>query len=815
MAALGQGLWRQAWHGLRGHGRVHVAVVATLVPLLAVLLALAALTHDLLLKPWSYDSQRLGVLNHGLSGASNRSYGFAPDEYRALRSLPPFAAFSASQSGAVALGDGTTAARSLLLSRTQPEALAVTDGRPLLGRFIEPGDYGNDSIVVISHALWQSEFHGAGNVLGRTLLIDGRPRTVIGVMPPGFHFQGGDLWQALPVDPARDNDLNPRLVLNFKLRPEAGIAEVAAPLAARVEQLPRRASDPQRYPRGWSVSAVLVLDAVVGPLRPAVLLVLGGAGLLLLLGLANVAALLLARQLDQSPVLATRLALGEGRPRMVVVAALESLLLAAAALALAVPLSAGLVQVFAGWMSVEWVPRELEGRFSLIALADPRWLLALPGLALCLLLVRVPGLLRLDARVVLHASPRTGGHSRQRYLLTALSALQIALAGAVGVATLAIVEGSADLAQRDLGFQPQGAMHAQLIFPAHRYPDSAARISTLDRVSAQLQSFPGVQSVGFIDSPPLQRYARNGVLAGWSGHALDTPQPIDYRAAHGALAPALGLRLREGRWLDPSTDRADSEPVAVIGRALATQLTSADGAPASALGLSIRIASGSQPQVVRRVVGVVDDIRHEGALATSRPLVYVPYAQEPGPGAPGGRLSLLLRFDPAAPTDLQVVARAIAAVDPWIALFDVQALPDRARRALAGVTLAQQLFATFAGLGLLLAMLGIGAVAALIVRSRRHELGVRGALGAGPRRLGWQILQRNLRNALLASALGLGLAVLLVQGLGVALPGVARSGWQHWLLVPLLLTVLSACATAIPARQAMRVDPLGLLRGRG
>jgi predicted permease len=798
--------WHLAWRGLYRHRRANAALVAMLALLAGVLLAVLSLGHNLLLSPWTYDTERLGVLRHGVAGSAQESYGFAPDEYRALAATGIFEQLSAGQGRAVAFGDGSAAARSLTLVHATPDALDVTDARPQLGRFVQAEDVGT-SRVAISHDLWQSDFGGRTDVLGEALLLDGETYRIVGVMPPRFHFLGGDFWSAHSVDPAVDEATDARLVLNFKLRPGMTVEDARPRLDAALATFPRN-RDAARYPRGWRITPLRVIDAVTGPQRPAVFLAAAGALALLLLGVLNVAALLVARQLADAGLIATRQALGESRARGIGVAFAESLLLAAASMLLALGLGRLLFDRFVSMVALEWVPRELEGYFTY---ATPAlWTLPLAVLMIAALLtaLRLPGLLRIDARAVVAGSPRSGGRQRDASAGRWLSALQIAIATCILVSSLAIGAGAQALAKRDLGYDTASTQHAVLVFPRQRYEGVARRIAVMDRMAAALQRDAGAVSVGFTDSAPLQRYTRSGAITAWSGPALDQPLAVDYHAAHGDLSAALGLRLREGRFID-ARDRAQGEPVAVVTKALAERV--APGG--SALGALVTVASGSETPVARRIVGVVDDVRHESPLAAARPTLYLPYAQDASANAAGGQVAIVVRYGAASP-DAGRFNAALGSVDPWIAVRDLSTLQDRALRTVAGVTLARALFGGFALLGVALATLGIGAVAALSVARQRHELAVRSAIGATPRRLLSSVLAGSARIALPASLAGAALAWLLVNALQAAVQDSALLTASHLAIAPALLLTCALAATLLPARQATRVQPQALLQGR-
>lgn len=803
--------FRLAALGLARHRRATLVMVATLAILIAVLCALASLGYNLLVSPWTYDSDRLGVLRHGVAGSTPERYGFTAGEYRLIRDAGLFDTVVASQRVPVAFGDGSGPAQPRILVRTTPGALQITGVQSLLGRFVQEREAGSERRLVISHEIWQNRFDASPDVLGRTLQLDGAAHEIVGVMPPRFHFMGGDFWAAHATDPASDDSPEARLVLNVALPAGLRVDQLGPHLEALAGRLVQHAP-PGRYPRGWSISALRVIDAVTGPQRPAVILVLAGAGLLLLLGVLNVSILLVARQIADAATLATRRALGESRLHTVTVAFVESLLIAVAAVAVALPLGRLMFERFVGLVALEWVPRELEGAFEFSTPA--LWTLPLLALLLAtvLTLLRLPGLARAEARAATANASRAGVRRREIAALRWLSGVQIALAGAILVAALAIASGARSLLSQDLGIDLDATQHASLSFPRADVPDGVARLAAMDAVADHLRR-QGAAAVGFTGAAPMQRYSRSGIVSEAPGLALDEPLSVDVHAVHGDLAAALGLRLREGRMLDPALDHERAEAVVVVTRALAERL-----APGrSALGLSLRVGAAGEEAELRRIVGVVDDVRHESPLSMPRPTLYVPYAQDAASmrGA-GGQVALLVRWraagEPAAVPTLARISAAVTDVNPWIAVGEVTTMLSRAERSIAGVTLARQLFAGFALLGLLLASLGIAAVAELGVARQRHGMAVRAALGASPRRLMGEVLGTSLRLAVPAATAGCLLAWLLDDLLAGAVQGQADVAAGQVIGTAAILLACALLAALLPARRAMKVQPLAALR---
>lgn len=803
-------IWLLVLRGMLRHRRANSVMIATLALLAAVLIATLSLGYNLLISPWTYDSDRLGVLRHGVAGSGQERYGFAADEYRALRDSGIFESLVASQRVPVAFGDGADAASPRTLVRTSADMLAVTDARPLLGRFVQPGERGGERRLVMSHELWQHQFLGREDILGQSVLLDGERHEIVGIMPPRFHAMGGDFWAAHLGDLDTDTSTATNFVINFKLLPGVDIQAAQPRIDALAAMLIERAQS-GRYPRGWAIMPMPVIDAVAGPLRPAMGLILAGAVALLLLGVLNVAALMVARQIADAGTIATRKALGESALRSVAVAFVESLLVAAAAMAAAVLAGRLLFDRFVGLIAMEWVPRELEGAFAYLTPA--LWTLPVTVLliAIVLTLMRLPGLLRINAGSSLINATRTGGRRGEVAASRWLSGIQIAIAATILVTSLAIATGSRALLARDLGFDADGVQHTTLVFPRERFGNGGERIAAMDRMGIALER-QGALAVAFTEAAPMQRYSRSGLITAATGGVLDEPLPVDYHLAHGDLAGALALRLLEGRFLDPRRDHAGSEPVVVVTRALASRLA----AQGSALDRTLTLAGGNGEPVVRRVIGVVDDVRHESPLSPVRPTAYAPYGQDPvAATATGGQLAMLVRWPAGvvASNSARVTA-TIAAVDPWIAVHPMTAMSERADRSIAGITLARQLFGGFALLGVLLASLGIAAVAELVVARQRHEIAVRTALGASARQVLSSVLGGSARVAIPAALVGALMAWWLVDVLQAALQDSAAIEVSHALMAPALLLACALLATLLPAIRATRIQPLSLLQGR-
>ncbi|PZQ13217.1 MAG: hypothetical protein DI564_11970 [Rhodanobacter denitrificans] len=788
---------RSAWK----HRAANAVTVATLAATVAVLLAAIAVAHNFFVSPWTYDTAHLGVLTHRASADTRSLYGFSAEEYRMLRDSGLFDRMVASRGRPVALEGPDGYPTRLLMVQTQPAAREVTGVAPALGRFLSAEDRPGATAVVISHALWQSHFGGAADVLGRALRVEDTLYTVVGVMPDRFHFMGGDLWSAHARNLDTDLDEARPYVLNVRFKPGTDLADLRGALATIAQRLVA-AAPASRYLPGWTIAGERVIDSVMGPMRPAVGLLFVASLLMLLVVLANVATLINIRQVAAEPQLAVRLALGATARRLHVEAFATNLLLAALGVGLGWLLGGSVFDRVVGMISADWIPRELEGRF-VYAGASLRWMPPIVlGCAALMTVSQWPRLRRVDAQAATRASARSGASGGMLRAIRGLAALQIAAATVVGALAVCVGAGTADIRARALGLHVEDVASTRLTLPQAAYPDPDARRAFAERLRETLRSEPGVAEVAFVDAAPFQRYRRQTALrADRPGGPFEIGVALS--SSLGPVPDVLGLRLLHGRYLDDARDTADQAPVAVISRALALQVWGSE----DVLGRMLSLGSEGE-SAPRRIVGVLDDVRYGGALAEPERLVLIPQAQDTA--LPAALVVLALGSDGVPAAD--VLARAAAGVDPRVPLFDTVRLADRAQASLAGLTLAEAAFRVFAALAVVLALMGTVVVLSFLLAVRRREYAVRSAIGAAPARLARGIVGEGARIGLAGALAGLAAAWAVAGLVDASLYGATPWRWPAVAGVVAGLLVAVSLATLSPARRAAASDPMLALR---
>lgn len=784
------------------HRAANAVTVATLAATVAVLLAAIAVAHNFFVSPWSYDTARLGVLTHRAAADTRSLYGFSAEEFRTLRDSGLFEQVAASRSRPVAFEGADGYPTRMLMVQTQPSAQAVTGVAPALGRFLGEEDRPGSTSAVISHALWQSHFGGDPAVLGRALRVEDAVYDVVGVMPDRFHFMGGDFWVAHARDLDTDADAARPYVLNVRFKPGADLADLRGALAALGQRLVA-AAPASRYLPGWSIGGERVIDAVMGPMRPAVGLLFVASLLMLLVALANVATLINIRQVAAEPQLAVRLALGATSRRLYAETFATNLLLAAFGVGLGWALGGSVFERVVGMISADWIPRELEGRFA-YAGASLRWMpLIVLGCAALMTLSQWPRLRRLDAQLALRGSVRTGAGAGVLRAVRGLAALQVTAAAVVGALAACVIAGTDDIRARTLGLRVDGVASSRLTLPQAAYPAAAERRRFAERLGEALRTEPGVAEAAFVDAAPFQRYRRQTALR---ADLADGPREISVglSSSLGPVPEVLGLNLLSGRYLDDARDRADTQPVAVISRALAMQIWGTDDVLERTLSLG---SEGDAPP--RRIVGVLDDVRYGGALAEPERLVFIPHAQDPG--LPATLVVLAKGRDGRVPA-ADALARAAAGVDPRVPLFDTVRLADRAQESLAGLDLAEASFRVFAALAIVLALMGTMVVLSFLLAVRRREYALRSAVGAAPARLARRVVGEGVAIGAFGTLVGISVAWGAAGLVDASLYGATPWRWLAAGSVGAGLLLATMLATFAPARRAAASDPMLALR---
>ncbi|MFL5578985.1 MAG: ADOP family duplicated permease [Gemmatimonadaceae bacterium] len=680
--------------------------------------------------------------------------------------------------------------------------LARTLGvRPMLGRTIEPRD-AREHVVVLSEGLWRRRYGADPAALGRAIVMNDVPYTVIGVMPSSFEFprRGVELWTAYATilsDPAWGEARGRRFQrvvgrLGPGVTPEAARREIDA-IAHRLS-----VAFPDANP-GGGATAVPLREQLTGDVRPALLLLLGAAACVLLIACANVAHLVLARTAAREGELAVRAALGAGRGRVVRQLLTENLVLAALGAAAGVGL-AHLAAAALRRLSPQDSPLH-DVRVGGTALAFA----AAVALVSAVLVGVAPAVRAARGALAerLRAGARAGHDRRQHATQAALVTVEVAVSLVLLVGAGLLLQSFARVRAVDPGVEPEGVASMLVIASPTRYETAEQQRAVFDEVVSRVAAVPGVRAVGLCDCMPPNEVRQGGsVLIEGIERAPDELPVVQQIRAGASFFAALGIPVLAGRAFTPA-DRADAPLVAVVNEAFARRLLGAGGRGEAAVGRRIAMVEGRW----LTIVGVVGDVRYDGLATPASPAMYSAFAQDPLNG-----LYLFVRAagDPLAL--IPAVRRAVLSVDPAMPLAYVQRLEAGIAESTATERLNSALLGGFAGLAFVLVAVGIyGAVAYRVAHDRR-SVAVRMALGARPADVLRLVIGRALRPVAVGLALGIAAAVVLSGSVERMLYGVTAHDPETYLGVTALLLLVGAAAAYLPGRRAAGADPAALLR---
>jgi putative ABC transport system permease protein len=681
--------------------------------------------------------------------------------------------------------------------------VGAAHGRTFLADEAQPG---RDAVVLLSHGLWQRRLGGAPDVMGRSIVLNGRPHTVVGVMPPSFSYPPGgvELWTPLAFG---ESDQTERRALSVAV---VGRLAAGASLDSARDDLLSVASRLERaYPAtntGRIFRAVPLREQQAGMTRPFAALFQGAAALVLLIACANVGGVLLARGLARRREMALRAALGAGGGRLARQLLAESVLLSALGLALALGIAAAGVRALRAGVPPDitkwvagWADIRLDGRALAFAGAVALLTAVATGLRPAL------GAARLALRDVLREGGRVAAPGRRGRGLVVVGQMALALALLAGASLL--VRGFGRLLDRYEGLRPSGLVTFRLRLPEARYPPGRAVADFYTRLADDLGSLPGVAAAATVahlpgDLGPVPAGALS-VLGRSAPGDLDLPV-ADHQPVTSGYFGAMGLRMLAGRAL-AETDGPETPAVAVVSESLARRLWPGGGA----VGQRVKMGRPDDPGPWREVVGVVEDVTQYWFDREPRSTLYVPQTQAPRLGA-----FVVVRSAAGDPTALLPALRArVAALDSLLPMDEVRTLRRVVDDGMAILRLSANLMLLLGGVAVLLSALGIYGVVAEDVAQRTPELGVRLALGASRAQVARLVLSRALRLGAFSLLLGVPAAVALGRLMAGGLFGVVRPDLASLLALSAGLLAAALAAGFVPARRAAALDPAAVLRG--
>jgi putative ABC transport system permease protein len=675
---------------------------------------------------------------------------------------------------------------------------------PLLGRVLSPeDDRPGDEVVVLGYRVWQRLFNGDPSIVGRTVMMEGRPHIVVGVMPPRFRFPSDEyeLWAGI-----KDNmDGMPRnsrfSVAVARLKPGVGLSSAQAELDATTAQLAAAYPDTNK---GWRVTLVGVQEAVVGQSRPALVALSAAVGLVLLIACANVASLLLARATSRRRETAIRLALGAGRARLVSQWLTENLLLAALGGALGVGIAFAAVRLVIAFGPTD-VPRLDETAVDLPVLAFTVLVSfvagALPAIAPAVRALRESSASALkEGFGGVATAPGRGG--------AALVVAEIALAMTLAVAGGLLLKSVSRLSAVDPGFDPSRVLTLKVFLTPPRYRSVDSEKQFVRAVLDRLARVPGVEQVAAVSALPIGDPASGQAFTIDGRTFAPSQRPnFDYRAVSASYLDTMRIPLRRGRRFTDD-DRENTARVLMVNEALARTFWP-NGDP---VGKVIRPATGyPRFDTPHTIVGVVADVKTLGLDKTERPAVYAPFAQREFPWLRWTSFVVRTHGEPEAYA--RVVRQEMIAIDPLQPIYQVAAFDTVVSQSMAPRRFNAVLIGLFAALALGLCAVGVYGTIGYWVAERSREIGVRMALGASRRGIRAMVVGRAVALTAAGSAAGLVLSAATSRLLETLLFDVHRFDAATIAAVAAIVLATGAAAAYVPARRASSLDPLTVIRG--
>jgi predicted permease len=767
--------------------------------------------------PYKYEGQFI-ALRAEYPRRDLTSWFFSAPEYFELRRLNHvFTETTALRHLDMTMEEGDAAER-VSVAEATASLFRLTNVPTLLGRTftVEDDRPGAEKVAVISYRLWQRRYNASPDIVGRQIRMNGQFYNVIGVMPPRYLFWGSDVWVPIGLNPADSDRATRRLWIAGVLRPGLPLERATAELQSWVAQFEKEhlATNPEYG--GLLLWAEDVGEAVIGTLRPALLILSAAIGLVLLMSCANVANLLLARASARTREIATRMALGASRARIVRQLLAEALVFPLLGGSLGLLLATWCVPVLMSLIPPSYIAEE--------AIVAVNYKVLLFTIAVSLVLGLLFGLSpalhssRPNFNEALKESGRgTAGDRRGSRIRNLLIVTELALAVVVLSGTGLMIKSYQRLTSLDFGLQPKNLVTMRVSLPAARYPDAAKLTAFYEQLLSRLTTAPGVEGSAAVSTRPMaeRSAARDLVIEGNAPQSAGKLLNASYRVVTPEYHRLMGVPLLQGRFLAPD-DNERTRRVAVISRTMAANYWP-DSDP---IGQRFRLGSLSSETATSpndtndwiTVVGVVGDVAQGLSLThRDRPEFYLSYSQQPNETRD---MALIVHARSNVSAIVPLARKEVAALDPQLAVFDVLTYDEIIARIFGPKRLALVLLAVFAGIALLLVTIGLYAIIAYSVSQRQQEIGIRISIGAQDRHVLQLIVGQGVRLALAGIIAGMVAALLLTHLMSSLLFGVTASDPFIFATVCLVLALLAIAASLIPARRACRVNPIAALHSQ-
>ena len=793
------------WRVLRNNLAFSAVAVLTLALGIGANTAIFSIVYGVLLQPLPYESSEqliristnwTGATDGGVSGAEYFDYKSQATVFEDV------ALHSSIGTMNIAFGSGEPERAPRVLDTSS--FFEVLKTRAAIGRTFLPQEDapGNNHVLVISYGLWQRRFGGDRSAVGKVVNVGGIPYTIVGVMPQGFQFPTKEInvWRPLGLNPAKLIRGAHNLRMIARCKPGVTVQRAQGDLDLVASRL--REKYPVDYPQGsgFSPRVYSLREYMVGSLRTPLFVLFAAVGFVLLIACVNVSNLILARAGARQKELAIRAALGAGRKRLVRQALTESILLSSLGGVLAIALAYAALRLLVR-LSLENIPRLDEVAIHSGVLIFTMIISLLTGIGVGF--AAAWHFYRAQPNEALKQGGRSASDAAPQKFRSALVVFEVALAAALLLSAVLLVRGFLKLENVPPGLQSQGVFSATISLLDVRYQESAKQFQFFDQLIEAISNRNSVESASAIDNPPFSGWY-NDTTFEIEGRALPAPglyPDEEIRIAASAYFRTLGIPILRGREFE-RTDRADSFPVAVVSDSLSRKFWPNE----SPIGKRVKIAGLDPESPWMTIVGVVGDVRHGGLSDETRPILYLPMAQNPN-----DTMTIVIhsRENPAAIST--ALREAVRNMDPSLPLYNVRTMEEAVSESLAQPRFTFRLISFFAALALVLASIGIYGTLAYSVIQRTREIGVRLALGASRTDILGMVCKYGLTLATIGLVAGVACGAAISRVLTSLLFGLSPFDPGTYLTVALLILVVSLTAVMIPAFRATRVNPLSVL----
>ncbi|HET9405986.1 MAG TPA: ABC transporter permease [Candidatus Sulfotelmatobacter sp.] len=779
----------------------------TLTVVLTVSLAIAANTaiftvvNAILIKPLPYqDPDRLVQVAEKNDKLNLPNFGSSVLNFVSWRQQ----AQSFEQLAAVGFGNytltGSGEAEQLAGNQISPALNRVLGIPPIAGRaFLDEEEKpGAAPVAMIAEGLWKRRFGADRGLLGRTIILNGTPTTVVGIAPAALNLiSGGEVYVPMTIDPSKEIRLNHIIFTLGRLKPGVSIEQAQAEMNTVSARLG------QQYPeiRDWGIHLLTLSETFVArELKTRLLVLMWAVVLVLLIACVNIANLLLARSAVRQSEIAIRTAIGASRSRLIRQLLVESVLLS-------------LLGGVGGICGAFWAVRIINHSLPANTLPIPVIEIDARVLGFAFVLTIATGLIfglmpawrtaKTDINGVLKQAGRGSTSRISGRLRDGLAATELAMATVLLIGAGLFTRSLLNLQNVRLGFAPQGLLTFQLSPPATKYPPNSKAPQLYRALLDSLQSIPGARGAAVSSGIPFGAGAYNThpmLTTDTSALPPGTKVPIDWRIVSPGYFKTMGIPLLQGREFTDADGPAPAPPVMIVSQATAKKFWG----NANPLGHSLR--RSANPATAFTIVGVVGDVRST-ALNQESPALYYPMASRVWPV-----MDVVVRTDGSPEALLPIVRQRIHDLDPELALANVSTMEQWLSNSAAQPRLSTALLAAFALVALLIASIGIYGVLAYSVSQRTGEIGVRMAMGATRQNVLQQMVLEGMRLGMIG--IGIGVVVALAAGRAISslIFGVQARDLPTYLTVTVALAIVALAACAIPALRASRVDPLQALR---